>query len=169
MSALSSAGIALGLLPRLHADYRRGSSHVLGVVLFSIQWSPRRVPRESYIGVLYSIAAAMGILLIARSAQGEGHMLTLLEGDILHITNSETVQMAVSFALVALTHALFNKSSCSCRLTATGGDTWALAAARWEFLLFLTIGCGDRVFHSRRRSTRSRPRCWCCPRWRRCC
>jgi ABC-type Mn2+/Zn2+ transport system permease subunit len=140
MSALSSAGIALGLLLGFTPIFGAALLTFLGVVLFSIQWSPRRVPRESYIGVLYSIAAAMGILLIARSAQGEGHMLTLLEGDILTITTSETVQMAVAFALVGLAHALFNKEFVLVSFDRDQAATLGFSAARWEFLLFLTIG-----------------------------
>jgi ABC-type Mn2+/Zn2+ transport system permease subunit len=140
MSALSSAGIALGLLLGFTPIIGAAILTLLGVVLFSIQWSPRRVPRESYIGVLYSIAAAMGILLIARSAQGEGHMLTLLEGDILTITTAETIQMAIAFALVAVIHTLFNKEFVLVSFDRDQAATLGFRAALWDFLLFLTIG-----------------------------
>ena len=140
MSALSSAGIALGLLLGFVPIYGAALLTLLGVVLFSIQWSPRRVPRESYIGVLYSIAAAMGILLIARSAQGEGHMLTLLEGDILTITTGETMQMIAAFALVSLVHALFSKEFVLVSFDRDQATTLGFNSANWEFLLFLTIG-----------------------------
>jgi ABC-type Mn2+/Zn2+ transport system permease subunit len=140
MASMSSAGIALGLLLGFAPIYGAIALTLLGVLLFSVQWSPRRVPRESYIGVLYAIAAAAGILLVARSAQGEGHMLTLLEGDILTITPLQTWEMAGAFAVVALLHAVFSKEFLLVSFDRDQAATLRFNAAGWDLLLFLTIG-----------------------------
>ena len=143
LAEMSSAGIALGLLlntARLPPIWCAGFLTLLGVVLFSVHWTPRRVPRESYIGIMYAVAVAAGILLIAKSAQGEGHMLTLLQGDILTVAPAEVRQMMVAFALVALVHAVFHKEFVLVSFDRDQAATLGFRAAWWDFLLFLTIG-----------------------------
>lgn len=140
LAEMSSAGIALGLLMGFEPLWGAALLTLLGVVLFSVHWSPRRVPHESFIGILYAIAAALGILLIARSAQGESHMLTLLQGDILTITARETAQMAVGFALVGLLHALFTKEFVLVSFDRDQAATLGFRAGWWDFLLYLTVG-----------------------------
>lgn len=140
LAEVSSAGIAMalwiGFAPLLGAL----GFMLLGVILFSIRWSPRRVPHDSYIGIIYSVAAALGILFIAKSAQGETHMLTLLQGDVLTISPLETTQMLWAFAGVALLHALFNKEFLLVSFDRDAASTLGFRAEAWDFLLFLTLG-----------------------------
>jgi ABC-type Mn2+/Zn2+ transport system permease subunit len=140
LSEMSSAGIALALLVGFSPMLGAISFMLLGVLLFSMHWSPRRVPHESYIGVVYSVAAALGILMISKSAQGESHMLTLLQGDVLTVNPQETLQMLAVFAGVALIHLLFTKEFVLVSFDREAANTLGFRAARWDMLLFLTIG-----------------------------
>ncbi len=83
LAKMSSAGVALGLMQGFSPSWGAAIFTLLGVILFSLRIAPRRVPHESYIGLIYCVAGALGILLIARSAQGESHMMTLLQGNVL--------------------------------------------------------------------------------------
>lgn len=140
LAEVSSAGIALAILLNFAPLLGALGFMLLGVVLFSIHWSPRRVPHESYIGILYSVAAALSILLIAKSAAGEAHMLTLLQGDILTISAEETRQMLGAFIVVGLLHALFYKEFVFVSFDRESANTLGFRAAAWDLLLFLTIG-----------------------------
>lgn len=140
LAEMSSAGVALGLLLGFSPSWGAALFTLLGVILFSFRISPRRVPQESYIGLLYCVAGALGILLIARSAEGESHMLTLLQGNVLTGTAAETWQMAGAFALVALIHILFHKEFVLVSFDRDQAATLGFNPAFWEFLLFLTIG-----------------------------
>gem|GEM_PF-61713 len=140
LAEVSSAGIALAILLNFAPLLGALGFMLLGVVLFSIHWSPRRVPHESYIGILYSVAAALSILLIAKSAAGEAHMLTLLQGDILTISAEETKQMLGAFVVVGLLHALFYKEFVFVSFDRESANTLGFRAAAWDLLLFLTIG-----------------------------
>jgi ABC-type Mn2+/Zn2+ transport system permease subunit len=113
---------------------------VVGVLIFSRRWAHRRLPPDAVIGVFYSLATALGILLIAKSAQGESHMLTLLRGDILAVDPHETFEMFVVFAVVGVIHALFGKEFLLVSLDRDTASTLRFNAAFWDFLLFLTIG-----------------------------
>lgn len=145
LAEMSSAGIALSLLlgaslPWFTPTLGAALFMLLGIVLFSVRWSPRRVPHDSYIGVLYAVATALGILLIATSAQGEGHMLELLQGQILTITTQEVWQMAGALAALALVHALFTKEFLLVSFDRDAASTLGFRAALWDLLLLLSIG-----------------------------
>ena len=111
-----------------------------GDSLWSVRWAPRVLPPDTPVGVFYLLASAAAILMIAKSAQGEGHMLTLLRGDVLAVYPSETLQMGVVFAGLALIHGLFGKEFLLVSLDRDSAATQGYNAARWDFLLLLTIG-----------------------------
>lgn len=140
LAEVSSAGIALALLLGLSPILGSTAFMLIGIGLFSIRWSPRRVPSESYIGIVYCIAAAVGILFIAKSAQGETHMLKLLQGDVLTVTASETWLLAGIFTGLAAIHALFAKEFVLVSFDRDAASTLGFNAGFWDFLLFLTIG-----------------------------
>ncbi len=140
LAELSSAGIAVGLWLGFSPIWGAMLLVVVGVTMFAVRWSPRRVPSESIIGIVYSVAGAMAILCIAKSAQGETHMLKLLQGDILTIAPEETMQMLGIFAVVAVIHTLFSKEFLLVSFDRDAASTMGYNATRWDFLLYLTIG-----------------------------
>ncbi len=85
LAELSSAGIAVGLWLGFSPIWGAMLLVLLGVTMFAVRWSPRRVPSESTIGIVYSVAGALAILCISKSAMGETHMLKLLQGDVLTV------------------------------------------------------------------------------------
>ncbi|HEX8834070.1 MAG TPA: metal ABC transporter permease [Abditibacteriaceae bacterium] len=140
LAEMSSAGIALGLLLGFAPILGAMLFTLLGVVFFSLRFASRRLPNETFIGIAYSIAAALGILLIAKSAQGETHMLKLLQGDVLTVSPRETLVMIGAFAVVGLLHVLFNKEFLLVSFDREAASTLGFRAAMWDFLLFLSIG-----------------------------
>jgi len=140
LAEMSSAGVALALLVGIAPMAGALALMLLAVVLLSVRWSPKRVPQESYIGVGYAVAVALGILLIAKSAQGEAHMLQLLYGNVLTVSPRETGQMVAVFAAVALVHWLFAKEFLLVSFDRDYADTLGLHSRRWQTLLNLTLG-----------------------------
>lgn len=153
LAEISSAGIALSLLagPMLggtalaflvpHGPILGALAFVLtGVALLSVRWTPRLLPPDAPVGVFYLLATAAGILMIAKSAQGESHMLTLLRGDVLAVYPHETLQMAVVFVVLGVVHWVFGKEFLLVSLDRDAAATQGLRAGRFDFLLLLTIG-----------------------------
>jgi len=140
LAEVSSAGVALALLlgwaPLLGATLFM----LVGVVLFATQWSPRRVPRESYIGIIYFLATAVGILLIAKNPRVETSMLSLLQGDVLLSSLEQTLSLLGAALVVAILHALFAKEFTLVSFDREAAATLGFRVAGWDFLLFLTIG-----------------------------
>jgi ABC-type Mn2+/Zn2+ transport system permease subunit len=140
LSEFSSAGIALALFAGLNPIFGAMAFMLLGVVLFALRLSPRRLPHESFIGIIYVIAGALAILLIAKSHEGETHMLQLLQGDVLLIDPKETLEMLWAFAGIAVLHGLFIKPLVLTSFDRDAASTLGFRAQAWDFLLFLTIG-----------------------------
>jgi ABC-type Mn2+/Zn2+ transport system permease subunit len=140
LSEFSSAGIALALFAGFSPLLGALAFMVCGVALFALRISPRRVPQESFIGIIYVIAGALAILLISKSHGGETHMLQLLQGDVLLIDLKETWQMMATFGVLAVLHLLFIKPFILTSFDRDAAATLGFNAQGWDFLLFLTIG-----------------------------
>jgi zinc/manganese transport system permease protein len=140
LAEISSAGIALGILMGFAPLIGALAFMLLGVLLLSKRYAPRRLPPDAPVGVFYVLATACAILMIAKSAEGEGHMLTLLRGDILAVYPAETLQMLAVFVVIGIIHFLFGKEFLLVSLDRDTASTLGFSSSRWDFLLFLTIG-----------------------------
>ena len=91
--------------------------------------------------MVYAISGAVAILLIAKNPSGETQMLKLMQGDVLTVATSETRQMALAYTLCAALHIVFHKEFVLVSFDRDAASTLSFDARRWDFLLFLTIGC----------------------------
>jgi ABC-type Mn2+/Zn2+ transport system permease subunit len=112
----------------------------VGIGLFSVRWSPRKVTQESFIGIGWAVASALGVLLIAKSAQGEAHMHDLLFGNILTVDPDDVRNTAIGMAFVLLIHALFTKEFLFVSFDADTANAMGYRARAWDMLLYATIG-----------------------------
>lgn len=77
-----------------------GFSALFGAALMS--WTERRWPalQEALIGLLFVLAAALGIVLLAGHPHGGEHLRDLLAGQILWVGHEQLVPVAVLYAIV---------------------------------------------------------------------
>lgn len=148
LSQLSSAGLALafwlggaGLLAPL-AEYPVAVSLVvtlLGAAFFGLGGSGRRlISSEATIGVTYAVAAALAILLIAKSPSKEAHDL-LFHGNILGITRRDMVVLLAVSVPVLLLHGVFYKEFLFTSFDPETAATQAFSVRRWNLLFYLTL------------------------------
>jgi zinc/manganese transport system permease protein len=73
-----------------------------------LTWTERRLPeqQEALIGVLFVLAASVGLLLLASNPHGGEHLKDLLVGQILWVGRPQLVALAVVTALLLLALAL---------------------------------------------------------------
>lgn len=140
LSQVCSAGVALGFLWGFSPQLGAFAFMLAGVALFAWSPDPRRVPRESYIGAVYAVSGAVGVLLVALNASGESTMLDLLQGDILAGDVGALKWLIGVYALLAIAHGLFQKEWVLVSFDREAATTLGFPAARWDFLLFLTVG-----------------------------
>ncbi|MGE0438969.1 MAG: metal ABC transporter permease [Gemmatimonadales bacterium] len=148
LAQLSSAGIGLALFlagfgwwGTTHA-YTIGMSLVvtlLGALFFGVGGGRRYLHHEATIGVTYAVAAAAGILLVAKAVSGEAHDI-FLQGNILGTTRQDTlILLAVAVPILVL-HYAFAKEFLFVSFDPETAQTLGYRVTRWNLLLYFTIG-----------------------------
>jgi ABC-type Mn2+/Zn2+ transport system permease subunit len=149
LAQISSAGIALALWLSGHAIGGELTHHPVGFALlfslagalfFSMGQTPRSgVPPDATIGVTYAVAAAAGILLIAKASTGEAHDI-FLQGNILGITRFDTLVLLGVTVPVLLVHVVFYKEFLFVSFDRETARTLGYNVGWWNLLLYFTLG-----------------------------
>jgi ABC-type Mn2+/Zn2+ transport system permease subunit len=149
LAQLSSAGIALGTFLYGMGIGGELTHHpvamaliitIAGAVFFGLGGGGRAgVPPDAVIGVTYAVAAAAGILLVAKARVGEAHDL-FLQGNILGITPTDTLVLIAVAVPVLLLHAVFYKEFLFVSFDRETARTLGYNVRRWNLLLYLTLG-----------------------------
>jgi ABC-type Mn2+/Zn2+ transport system permease subunit len=149
LAQLSSAGIALGMFLNGLGVGGELTHHpvamalivtIAGAMFFGIGGGGRAgVPPDAVIGVTYAVAAAAGILLIAKAKTGEVHDI-FLQGNILGITRLDTLILLAVAIPVLLVHAIFYKEFLFVSFDRETARTFGYNVRFWNLLLYFTLG-----------------------------
>jgi ABC-type Mn2+/Zn2+ transport system permease subunit len=140
LAQVSSAGVGLALLTGREPSLTALALTLGGVAAFSIRPAGRKAAQESFIGIGYAVASALAVLFVAKSAQGEGHLLDVLSGNILTVTPAQVWWMAAVAAAAIALHTLFHKQFL---YSAFDGETARASGTRvgwWDLFFFLILG-----------------------------
>jgi zinc transport system permease protein len=149
LAQLSSAGIALGMFLNGLGIGGELTHHpvamalivtIAGAVFFGLGGVGRAgVPPDAVIGVTYAVAAAAGILLIAKAKTGEAHDI-FLQGNILGITRVDTLVLLGIAVPVLLVHLIFYKEFLFVSFDRETARTLGFNVKFWNLLLYFTLG-----------------------------
>jgi ABC-type Mn2+/Zn2+ transport system permease subunit len=149
LAQLSSAGIALGMFLNGLGIGGELTHHpvamalivtIAGAMFFGIGGGGRGgVPPDAVIGVTYAVAAAAGILLIAKARTGEVHDI-FLQGNILGITRVDTLILLAVAIPVLLVHVIFYKEFLFVSFDRETARTFGYNVRFWNLLLYFTLG-----------------------------
>jgi zinc transport system permease protein len=150
LAQLSSAGIALAMFLSGMGVAQGITTHSIAIALvftlagalfFGMEGGSSRgpVPPDATIGVTYAVAAAAGIVLIAKAASGEAHDL-FLSGNILAITRPDTLVLLAVSIPVLLVHLVFYKEFLFVSFDRETARTLGYRVGAWNLLLYGTLG-----------------------------
>jgi len=140
LAQVSSAGVAIAILTGKDPSLMSLLMTLGGVAAFSVKSRDKRTTQESLIGVGYAVASALAVLFVAKSAQGEAHMLDVLSGNILTVTSQQVWWMAaIAFAAIAL-QTLFHKQFVYSAFDPETAQASGVRAGVWDLLFFLILG-----------------------------
>jgi zinc transport system permease protein len=149
LAEISSAGIALALWLSGRGFGGQITHHPLvfalifglaGAMFFSLGHAGRSgIPPDATIGVTYAVAAAAGILLIAKAVVGEAHDI-FLQGNILGITRGDTYVLLAIAVPVLLIHVFFYKEFLFVSFDRETARTLGFRVAAWNAFLYFTLG-----------------------------
>lgn len=111
-----------------------------GAILLTLtRMQNKRVPQEALIGIVYVVAAAAGILVLSRSAQGHEELQRSLVGELLVVPGHEVIKTAVLFAVIGAAHFVFRKKFLAISFEgekAPAGKSVKL----WDFIFYALFG-----------------------------
>lgn len=139
IAQLSAVGVALAML--LDQD-PIGFSLVftmVGAGFLSLPAYERRIPQEAIMGIVYAVASAVSILIIAKMPHGEADILNLFFGNILAVTTGQIGYLTLIFGLVGLIHATFWKRLIQIPVQTGNVPNLFLKGLGWNFLFYLTM------------------------------
>lgn len=140
LAQISSAGVGLALLTNLNPSVMALLLTLGGVGAFSAQSRNRRAGQESLIGVGYAVASALAVLFVAKSEQGEGHLLDVLSGNILTVDPAQLWWGAAVCLVAVLVHTLFRKQLLFSAFDPDTAQTSGVRVPLWDLLFFTLLG-----------------------------
>lgn len=106
-----------------------------GASLFALGNGEGRIPQEAVMGIVYIVASAVAILLVAKVPHGEAEVLKVLFGDLLAVTSGQLELMSLLFGLVALIHLVWRG-----RFTRLATQEEREGGWGWNLLFYLSLG-----------------------------
>ena len=115
---------------------------LIGAALFALTRNAKhhRVPQEALIGIVYVVAAAAGLLLLSRSAEGNEELRRLLIGDILLVTPKEVLGTFGIFAAIGAVHFVFRKQFIQLSFAPEKAEADGMAMHWWDFIFYALFG-----------------------------
>ena len=153
---ISSTGVAIALsLPlwlgfnlAAHGSHSAHQLAFIGSITFSLtailllaflERRGRGQP-EGRLGAAYVVAAALGILLLAKNPYGELGWLDMLKGEVIAVHTSDLAMTAAALAFVVATLALFHKEFLLVSFDRDMAIILGKNVVFWDVLLYLLIG-----------------------------
>ncbi|MBI2572159.1 MAG: metal ABC transporter permease [Candidatus Schekmanbacteria bacterium] len=114
---------------------------LVGAALFTMtRTRDHRVPQEALIGIVYVVAAALGIALLSQTAEGNEELKRTLVGDVLLVRPGEIAKTFALYVGVALVHFVFRRQFFAISFDPEGAATDGLSVRAWDFLFYALFG-----------------------------
>ena len=139
IAQLSAVGVALAMLLDQDPIIFSLAVTLIGAGLLSLPAYERRIPQEAIMGIVYAVASAVAVLIIAKMPHGEADLLKLFFGNILAVTASQIGLLILTFALVGLIHAIFSKQLLHIPHTTHEHPGYGFKGVGWNLLFYLTL------------------------------
>ncbi len=114
---------------------------ILGAAVFAFtRMRHEKVPQEAFIGIVYASAAAIAILVLAKSPHGGEQLRYMLAGNILLVTENKVVGTAVLYAFVGLFHWIFRRRFFQITFDPEAAIAEGRRVRLWDFLFYASFG-----------------------------
>jgi zinc/manganese transport system permease protein len=115
---------------------------LIGAAIFAAtrMKSHHRVPQEALIGIIYVVAAAAGILLLSRTAEGNEELRRTLIGDVLLVNQKDVLRTFLVYLGIGVVHFIFRKKFLALSFDPDGAAAAGLRIKWWDFLFYALFG-----------------------------
>jgi len=140
LAQFASAAVAVSLFIGANPTLAAFIGVMLGALFFSWPALGRYLPRENAIGTGYALASAAGVILIAKNASGEEHLLNLLYGNVLTVEVKELWIMGAIMLVVGGIFLTFAKEFLFTSFDSEMAQTVGVRTKLWEVLFNVSLG-----------------------------
>ena len=115
---------------------------LVGAAIFALtrMRNHSRVPQEALIGIIYVVAAAAGILLLSRTAEGNEQLRRTLIGDVLLVSPKEVLKTFGIYLVIGAVHFIFRKKFMMISFEPECAEAEGMAVRWWDFLFYALFG-----------------------------
>lgn len=126
----------------IHTYYWSLGFTLAGALIFTFTRPPHhaRVPLEALIGIVYVVAAALGILLLSKTAHGKEELQKTLVGDLLTVSWARIGITTALFAAIGATHWVFRRQFIALSFDPEGARAQGLNVRFWDFIFYALFG-----------------------------
>src|SRR6266550_4255287 len=146
LAQVAALGTCLGIL--WHYDPLTWQSYALslgftfvGAGIFTLtRTQNHRVPQEALIGIVYVVAAAFGILLLSRSAEGNEELRRTLIGEVLLVSPQQVGRTFALYVVIGIVHFIFRRQFFALSFEPENSAAKKLSVRWWDFLFYAMFG-----------------------------
>ena len=145
LSEVAALGVAAGLFLGIRPE---ASAAALAVGVSLLLWiSGRRpaLPQQAVLGLVYCLAAAVAIIILAVNPMAEAHGVDLISGNLLYTAGSDLLLLAVLAGATFALHLLLLRNFLFVSFDPETARPLGIDDRRYEFLMYLTLGLGIAV------------------------
>ncbi len=115
---------------------------LVGAAIFALtrMRNHSRVPQEALIGIIYVVAAATGILLLSRTAEGNEELRRTLIGDVLLVSPKEVLKTFGIYLTIGAVHFIFRKKFMMISFEPERAEAEGMAVRWWDFIFYALFG-----------------------------
>jgi zinc/manganese transport system permease protein len=99
-----------------------------------------KVPQEAFIGIVYASAAAIAILVLAKSPHGGEQLRYMLAGNILLVTEDKVAGTTILYSIVGLFHWIFRRRFFQITFDPEQAIAEGVRVRWWDFLFYASFG-----------------------------
>src|SRR3984957_1258652 len=138
----ATVAIVVGIDPHGRGSYWISLGFTfLGAAIFALARTRRgHIPQEAFIGIAYSVASAMAILLMSKATGETEHLKDMLVGNILAVSWPEVRKTAILYAVVGVFHYVFRKKFLLISMNHEKAETLGVSVRFWDFLFYASFG-----------------------------
>jgi zinc/manganese transport system permease protein len=138
----ATVAIVVGMDPHGRGSYWISLAFtVFGAAIFAFARTRRgHIPQEAFIGIAYSVASAMAILLMSKATGETEHLKDMLVGNILAVSWPEVRKTAILYALVGIFHYVFRKKFLLISMNHDKAENLGVSVRFWDFLFYASFG-----------------------------
>jgi len=114
---------------------------IIGSAIFALtRFRKQRIPQEAIIGIVYVVSAALLVMILSRSGEGDEHIKQALAGNLLLVDAPEIVKVFLIYSIIGLLHYAFRKPIVLISRDPEKAFQKSVKVKLWDFLFYVSFG-----------------------------